>query len=127
MYTVLALLFHAYSTFCSNSPYFFIPWLLFASTLLLFTNKQVTVIRSAPSLAGKERRSRRLVKSLRRSIPCRSAPDRYFDLRYRAERIHERFVQLRPPDRGRYCPFSPIRCFPGNNLFRSLDVCNHRP
>jgi hypothetical protein len=50
-----------------------------------------------------------LVKSWRRPIPCRSAQDHCCDLRSHAGRAFKPFVQQRPLDSGRHCPFSPIR------------------
>jgi hypothetical protein len=55
MSTVITLLlFHAYSTFCSNGPFLFIPWLLFACCLLITTITLVAVIRLALALADEK-------------------------------------------------------------------------
>jgi hypothetical protein len=53
--------------------------------LLINTIMSVAVIRSESSLAGEKKVG--LVKSLRRPIPLRTAPDHCFELRSRAGRI----------------------------------------
>jgi hypothetical protein len=64
MHMMFTLLFHAYSTICSYSPYFFIPWLLFASCMLKFTIMPVAVIRSVSSLASEKGQSRKFFAQL---------------------------------------------------------------
>jgi hypothetical protein len=66
-----------------------------------------------------------LVKSWRRPIPCRSAPDSCFDLRSHAGRAFKPFVQQRPLDRDRHCQFFSILWFPWIFLFRFLAFCTH--